>query len=168
MFVDQRACDQQHRAEINCSEFRDNAEPDERNQQQQVEQLREPKTARDSHSYDQRANSLAPVEFKILGRINQIEAGDPADDSDRQNKRRKIDISSLSDPRADRRDSEPQPKKKVGRSSETFGQRIKENDRERERREHKREPIDRTGSGEKSGRTDDQGEEHNRFRQERP
>src|ERR1700736_367251 len=84
----------------------------------------------------------------------------------RQNKRRKIDISSLSDPRADRRDSERQPKKKVGRSSETFGQRIKENDRERERREHKREPIDRTGSGEKSGRTDDQGDEHNRFRQE--
>jgi len=131
-----------------------------------MEQLREPKTVGDTKFYNQRADAFPPIEFKILGRINQIESCDPANDSDRQNERRKIDIPSLRNPGADRRGSERQPKEKVGRNGETFGQRIKENDRKGERREHKREPIDRTGSGEKCSRTDNQGDEQNRFRHE--
>src|SRR5436190_1354698 len=84
--------------------------------EKRVEQLRELKTARDTQFYHERANVFAPVKFKILRRVDQIESGHPADNSQRQNEWRKIDISSLSDPGADRRNRQREPKEKMGRS----------------------------------------------------
>ena len=103
MFVYQSSCDQRHRPKINWSELGYKAEADERAKEQQVEQLREPKTARDTEVYHERANFFALIKIKILRRVDQIESGHPADDPEGQNKRRKIDISSLSDPGANRR-----------------------------------------------------------------
>ena len=114
-----------------------------------MKQLRKSKTADDTEFYNERVNSLAPVEFKILRRINQVESRHPADDSERQNNRSKIDISSLSDPGANRGNGERQPKKKMGRSSEAFRERIKEHGPQRNWREHKGQPIDCCSGGQK-------------------
>ena len=68
-----------------------------------MEQLRQPKAPRDANVYHERANFFALVEIKILRRVDQIESGHPADNSQGENEWWKVNSSSLGDPRANRR-----------------------------------------------------------------
>ena len=86
--------------------------------------MRQTKTARDPKFHDKRSNAFAPIEIIILRRINQIEARDPANYASPEHKRRKIDMSCLRNPGADRSDGERQSEKEVRRAREPFRERI--------------------------------------------
>jgi hypothetical protein len=72
----------------------------------------------------------------------------------------------LGDPGPGRRYSEGNPEEKVGRVGETFGQGIEKNNRERDRPEKGRRPIDGSARSKKSKRTDHQKRADYRFSQE--
>lgn len=86
---------------------------------------------------------FASVEVVILRGVDQIEARHPTSHAERENERRKIDMSGLRDPSANRRNGERQSKKKMGRGGETFGDRIETDNHQRKRRQNQREAIDR-------------------------
>ena len=99
---------------------------------------------------------FAPIEIVILGRVNQVETGDPTKHACAQNKRRKIDIPGLRNPGANRRDREGEAKEKMRRRGKSFGQRVKKYDGKGDRRQQKREPIDSRSRGQKRDRTKSQ------------
>ena len=105
--------------------------------------------------YYQRPNSFAAIEFEILRRIDQIEARDPTNDSGREHKWRKIDISALGDPGTNRRNGERKPKKKMRGRGEAFCERIEKNDCEGNWRKQKRQPINRRCCNQEENGADD-------------
>jgi len=150
MFINERHGHEWHRAEINQPELRDKTESDQGDQRRDVQQLRQAKSARDSESYHERSDAFTAIKIVILRRVNQIETGDPTDHSRGQNDRCKIDMSSLGNPRPDRRDGQREAKKKMGRGSEAFCERVEKNDGKGNRRENESQAIDERGREDKT------------------
>ena len=116
VFVKKRCCDDQHRAVVNRAEPRHEAKGDERRKRQEMQELSETQTARDPQFHNKRSNPFTPVEIVVLRGINQIESRHPANYTRRKHKRRKIDVSRLGDPRADRSNRQRQSEKEMRRS----------------------------------------------------
>ena len=135
MFVNKRHCHERHGGVVNWTEIRREAEYDERGEHHNMQKLRETQASRDSEFHNQRADSFTPIKIVILRRVNQIEPGHPANNSSAENKRCKIDMSGLRDPRADRRNGEGETEKEMSRGSEAFGNRVEKYNGERKRRQ---------------------------------
>lgn len=121
MFVKQRRSHERHGRVINQPEFCGKGEAEEGEKHQEVKPLRDPQTSRDPEFDDERMDPFAPIEFVILGRVNQVETGNPKEDACAQNKRRKVDIPGLRNPGANRRNSEGEAKEKMRRRGKSFG-----------------------------------------------
>src|ERR1700730_8930867 len=98
-----------------------------------MQQLRQWKASLDAKPDHQRVKSLALVEIKVLRCVNQIKPRDPTNDTGGENERSKTYRSGLCNPRANRRDRKRSAEKKMGRGSETLGQRIEKDCCERDR-----------------------------------
>src|SRR5581483_5579234 len=98
----------------------------------------------------------ALIEFVILRGVNEIEARDPTNDAECENDRRKIDMSGLRDPGADRGNGEREPEKKVCCRGEAFGDGVEEDNRQCERRKRKRQAINIRRADNEAGATDEQ------------
>ncbi len=92
-----------------------------------MQQLSQPQATRDPEFYDKRSNALATIEIVILCRINQIKSSDPADYAGSKHQRRKIDMSGLRNPGADRRNCQRESEKEVGGAREPLRERIEKN-----------------------------------------
>src|SRR5207302_10307382 len=104
---------------------------------------RQSEAARDSKFYDERLNAFASIEIIILYRINQIKSSNPAHHAGSKHQRRKIDMSGLRNPGAERPNCQRQSEKEVGRAREPLRERIEKNHGQSNRREHQRQSIDR-------------------------
>src|SRR6266446_2790569 len=121
-----------------------------------MQQLSQPQATRDPKFYDERPNAFAPIEIIILCRINQIKSSDPADHARSKHQWRKIDMSGLRNPSADRRNCQRQSEKEMGRAREPLRERIEKNHGQSNRREHQRQSIDRRRCENKSSGTESQ------------
>lgn len=121
MFVKQRRNHERHGRVINQPEFCGKGEAEECEKHQEVKPLREAQASRDPELDDERMDPFAPIEIVILGRVNQVETGNPKEDACAQNKRRKVDIPGLRNPGANRRNSEGEAKEKMRHRGKSFG-----------------------------------------------
>src|ERR1700759_995743 len=97
-----------------------------------------------------------PIELKVLRRVDQIEAGYPADHPCSEDDRREFQPRALRYPCSGRRDSKSKSEKEVGRAREVFRDRIKENNRERDRSQPSGQGIDRRTEAEEPGGRNDE------------
>src|SRR4051812_23472843 len=97
-----------------------------------MEPLRQSQTRGHTEPDHQRTQIFAPVEIGVLSGVDQIEAGYPANDACAENQRWEPQRTRLRYPGPCWRDRKREPEKEMGQAGETFRQRVKEHDRERD------------------------------------
>ena len=110
--------------------------------------------------------SFTPVEIRILCRVDEVEAGHPADYAGSQNQGRQSELSRLRDPRTGRCHRQGKTEEEVSRVGEAFREGVKEDDSQRDRRKPGGQAIDRRTRAQKSCGADGQQPPGDRFREQ--
>src|SRR5215831_9398606 len=100
-----------------------------------VHRARNEQRRRDAEAHGNRAEAVRAIELEILARVEDVETADPRADRDRENPRLPSPAPAHRQPSANRRDRHREAEKQLRVRRIPFGERIPEDDCERERRE---------------------------------
>ncbi len=120
----------------------DDTEGHEHREHQPVQPLRPDEAARNPELHHQRTQSLCAIELMILRRVDDVEARDPEQHREREHQRRQREVPAHGQPRADWGHREREPEEEMAERREALGERVEEDDQQRDGRQAKAERID--------------------------
>ena len=114
-----------------------------------------PERGRHTEADGNRPQTVGPVELEVLTGVQHVEAAHPRADGQRQHPRLPAAAAARGEPPADRRHRHRQAQKHLGPRGEALGERIPEDERQRDRRERETERAQPPRRVHETGRRDD-------------